>query len=134
MNKKLLLTCASLVLSACSNAPSTQLQSFKHYQVEWIGDRPLIDNSMLTLKLDDNHRAAGLAGCNNWSANYQLQGETLTLHNIATTRKLCAPALMEQEQRFLNHLAQVQRWDFSEQQQLLLWPGQGAPIKLWPLE
>ena len=89
---------------------------------------------MLTLTLGDNNQAFGLAGCNNWMAEYQLSGDRLSLDKIATTRKLCAPALMEQEQRFLATLAKVQRWEFAEQQQLLLLPEHGAAIKLWAIE
>ena len=135
MKKSVLLACAAATLSACSNLPSsTQLQSSQSYQVEWTAERPLIDRSMLTITLVDGQRAAGLAGCNNWSAEYQLTNNQLSLHNIATTRKLCAPALMEQEQRFLAALANVQGWEFAEHQQLLLWPAQGAPIKLWRID
>lgn len=134
MRKTLLATCAIATLSACGSLPSTPLQTAQSYQVEWIGERPLIDRSMLTLTLLDEQRAAGLAGCNTWSASYQLHGDKLSLQNIATTRKLCAPALMEQEQRFLAALARIQRWEFAEHQQLLLWPEQGTPLKLWPIE
>lgn len=134
MQKTVFIGCAIAVLSACSNVPGTQLQPLQSYQVEWIGERPLIDRSMLTLTLGDNNQASGLAGCNNWMAKYQLSGDRLSLDNIATTRKLCAPALMEQGQRFLAALATVQRWEFAEHQQLLLWPEQGAPIKLWSIE
>ena len=134
MQKTVFIGCAIAALSACSSVPGTQLQPLQSYQVEWIGERPLIDRSMLTLTLGDNQQASGLAGCNNWMAEYQLSGDTLSLHNIATTRKLCAPALMEQEQRFLAALATVQRWEFAEHQQLLLWPEQGAAIKLWSIE
>ena len=130
MKKTLLASCA-LALSACGSLPSTPLQTEQSYQVEWIGERPLIDRSMLTLTLLDDQRAAGLAGCNNWSASYQLSGNTLSLQNIATTRKLCAPALMEQETRFLESLSQVQRWDFSPTGQLRLWPAEGKPLRLW---
>ena len=134
MQKTVFIGCAIAALSACSSVPSTQLQPLQSYQVEWIGERPLIDRSMLTLTLGDNNQASGLAGCNNWMAEYQLSGDRLSLDNIATTRKLCAPALMEQEQRFLAALATVQRWEFAEHQQLLLWPEQGAAIKLWSIE
>lgn len=134
MQKTVFIGCAIAVLSACSSVPGTQLQPLQSYQVEWIGERPLIDRSMLTLTLGDNNQASGLAGCNNWMAEYQLSGDRLSLDNIATTRKLCAPALMEQEQRFLAALATVQCWEFAEHQQLLLWPEQGAPIKLWSIE
>ena len=134
MQKTVFIGCAIAVLSACSSVPGTQLQPLQSYQVEWIGERPLIDRSMLTLTLGDNNQASGLAGCNNWMAEYQLSGDRLSLDNIATTRKLCAPALMEQEQLFLAALAKVQRWEFAEHQQLLLWPEQGAAIKLWSIE
>lgn len=134
IKKALLISCTAVALSACIHQPNTQMQSGHSYQVEWIGERPLIDSSMLTLNLLDQTRAAGLAGCNNWWAEYQLQGNQFSLKNIATTRKLCAPALMEQEQRFLAALTTLQRWEFAEHQQLLLWPAQGAPIKLWPLK
>lgn len=134
MQKTVFIGCAIAALSACSSVPGTQLQLLQSYQVEWIGERPLIDRSMLTLTLGDNNQASGLAGCNNWMAEYQLSGDRLSLDNIATTRKLCAPALMEQEQRFLAALATVQRWEFAEHQQLLLWSEQGAAIKLWSIE
>ncbi|WP_022967094.1 META domain-containing protein [Denitrificimonas caeni] len=134
MKKLVFIGSAIAILTACSSVPSTQLQPLESYQVEWIGERPLIDRSMLTLTLGDNNQASGLAGCNNWMAKYQLSGNGLRLDNIATTRKLCAPALMEQEQRFLAALATVQRWEFAEHQQLLLWPEQGAAIKLWSIE
>lgn len=134
MQKAVFISCAVTVLSACSSLPETQLQPLQSYQVEWIGERPLIDRSMLTLTLGDHNQASGLAGCNNWMAEYQLSGDRLSLDNIATTRKLCAPALMEQEQRFLAALATVQRWEFAEHQQLLLWPEHGAAIKLWAIE
>lgn len=133
MKVKLLLACTA-ALSACASPSNPELARGQNYQVEWIGERPLIDRSMLTLSLIDQQRASGLAGCNNWTADYQLNGDSFTLSNIATTRKLCAPALMEQEQRFLTALSQVQHWTFAEHQQLLLWPEQGAPIKLWPIE
>ena len=68
MKKTLLIAAAAATLSACSSVPSTQLHCAQHYQVEWIGERPLIDRSMLTLRLIDKTQAAGMAGCNNWTA------------------------------------------------------------------
>lgn len=68
MKKTLLIATTAAVLSACSSVPNTQLHSAQHYQVEWIGERPLIDSSMLTLSLIDKTQAAGMAGCNNWTA------------------------------------------------------------------
>lgn len=134
MHKLILLLSSSVFLAACASVPSKQLPQLQTYQVEWIAERPLIDRSMLTFSLLDSQRAVGLAGCNQWSADYQLNGQQLRLSNITRTRKLCAPALMEQEQRFLNALARVQHWEFAEHGQLWLTAQHSAPIKLWPID
>ena len=102
--------------------------------MEWIGERPLIDRSHLTITLGEDGRAYGSAGCNHWFASYRRDGDALRFEQPGATRKLCAPALMEQEQRFLEALGQVQRWDVSGIGQLRLWPAEGKPIRLWPEE
>lgn len=136
--KKLILPAALLLASGCAqlNTGNTP-QEFtldKKYIVEWIGDQPLIDRSHLSITLGKDQRAFGHAGCNNWFASYQLSGQQLQLEAIATTRKLCAPSLMQQEQLFLEALAQIRRWDFSPQGQLQLWNAYGNVMRLWPAE
>lgn len=118
-------------LSGCASDP-VQLENDKTYRVEWIGERPLIDRSHLTITLGEDGRAYGSAGCNHWFASYRRDGDALRFEQPGATRKLCAPALMEQEQRFLEALGQVQRWDVSGIGQLRLWPAEGKPIRLWP--
>ncbi|OEO26509.1 META domain-containing protein [Pseudomonas sp. J237] len=122
----------SVSLIGCSAMPVT-LETDKTYQVEWIGERPLIDNSHLTITLGADGRAYGSAGCNHWFSGYNRNGEAINFVQAGSTRKMCPPALMEQETRFLKALAEVQRWDFSENDQLRLWPAQGKPIRLWPV-
>ncbi|MES2819869.1 MAG: META domain-containing protein [Pseudomonadota bacterium] len=125
------LAALGLSLLGCAAEP-VQLERERTYLVEWIGERPLIDNSHLTLTLDTEGRAYGSAGCNHWFSPYQLQDQQLSFGRLGSTRKLCPPALMEQEARFLEALGKVQRWDFSPQNQLQLWPAEGKPMRLWP--
>ena len=120
-------------LSGCASDP-VQLENDTTYRVEWIGERPLIDRSHLTITLGEDGRAYGSAGCNHWFASYRRDGDALRFEQPGATRKLCAPALMEQEQRFLAALGQVQRWDVSGIGQLRLWPAEGKPMRLWPEE
>ena len=135
MKTTIALTAALGLLAGCSLLGSQpQLKTGQEYIVEWIGERPLIDRSHLTLQLDaQQQRVHGFAGCNQWFGNSQLNGDRLSISHIASTRKACAPALMEQENRYLQALPQVERWDFSEHGQLQLWPAKGAAIRLWPL-
>lgn len=102
--------------------------------LEWIGEHPLIDYSHLTLTLANDGRAYGNAGCNHWFASYTLEGDRLSFGKVGKTRKLCAPALMDQEKRFLQALETVQRWDVSPIEQVRFWPGEGKPLRFWPEE
>lgn len=124
-----MLTAAAL--AGCASEP-VKLQTEQSYVLEWIGERPLMDFSHLSLTLADDGRAYGNAGCNHWFASYTLEGERLSFGKIGSTRKLCAPALMEQEQRFLKALETVQRWDVSKAGQIRFWPAQGKALRFWP--
>ena len=128
--KPLLISLLGATLLGCaSQAP--QLQHEHSYRVEWIGERPLIDRSYLSITFGADGRAYGSTGCNHWFAGYSQQDGQLRFDAPASTRKLCAESLMEQEQRFLTALAQVQRWDHNGIGQLQLWPASGKPIRLW---
>ena len=53
----------SLAIAGCAS-DKIKLEPNRTYVVEWIGERPLIDNSYLTITLDEDGRAFGTAGCN----------------------------------------------------------------------
>lgn len=133
MFKKIMIIAGIGLIAGCaSNTKDQQPLSLEQtYQVEWIGEQPLIDRSMLTIHFGNDQRANGLAGCNNWSSNFEVDGDKIRFNAPLTTRKMCAPALMEQKQKFLKALEDVRTWRFNQQQQLELWPSSGQPIKLW---
>lgn len=133
MKHLLVTSLVALGLTGCATE-APPLQQERSYVLEWIGERPLIDDSHLTLTLGSDNRAYGNAGCNHWFASYTLDGDHLVFGPPGSTRKLCAPAIMEQEQRFLEALPKVQRWDTSAEGQLRLWTGVGQPLRLWPDE
>lgn len=133
MKTLLLSALAGTTLLGCAAEPM-KLEQERSYILEWIGERPLMDYSHLTLTLADDGRAYGNAGCNHWFAPYQLDGHTLTFGKVGSTRKLCAPALMEQEKRFLQALETVHRWDISPIEQVRFWPAEGKPLRFWPEE
>lgn len=127
------LAIGGLLLSGCASHPK-QPESDQEYRIEWVGARPLVGHSHISLTFDGNGRAYGNAGCNHWFANYRMDGDTLTFEQPGSTRRLCKPAIMEQEQRFLQLLGTVQRWDITEKGELRLWPATGRAIRLWPMD
>ncbi|WP_028241181.1 META domain-containing protein [Stutzerimonas azotifigens] len=133
MKRLALCTLLALGLGGCAVEP-TRLQPEVTYIAEWVGDAPVIGRHPLSLVLGDDGRAFGSAGCNHWFGSYSLEGERIRFSELGSTRKLCAEAIMRQEQRFLDTLGQVERWDISNIDQLRLWPAEGAPIRLWPAQ
>lgn len=128
--KALLLAALGATLAGCAH-DAVQLTRDHSYVVEWIGERPLMDYAHLTVTLGADGRAYGNGGCNHWFAPYTLDGDKLSFGKLGSTRKLCAEALMEQEQRFFQALQTVERWDISPIAQTRFWPAQGKPIRLW---
>ena len=81
--------------------------SSREWAVEKIDGRALVEGSRVTLAFDPQGRLSGRASCNRFNATYQLAGSQLGIQGAATTRMACAPALMEQEARFLAVLKSV---------------------------
>ena len=120
----------TLLLTGCTSTPESTLPLGTPYQVEWIGEHPLVDRSHLTVTLGADGRAYGHAGCNRWFASYQTTGDQLSFSQAGATRMMCAPALMEQEERFLQALGQVKRWEMGENGELRLWYTEDQALRL----
>ncbi|GAP37175.1 DUF306 protein [Piscinibacter sakaiensis] len=68
---------------------------------------PLLDRRQARLEFRDDGRLVGHTSCNALSADYRLDGPRLVLGALVTTRRACAPLLMEQEDRVLSALEAV---------------------------
>ncbi len=121
---------AVVSVAGCSVEPLT-LQNDVTYIAEWIGDEPVVGRNPVSLTFSED-RAYGNAGCNHWFASYQIEHQKLRFSEIGSTRKICAEHIMKQEQRFLELLSRVERWDVSMIDQLRFWPTEGAPLRVWP--
>ncbi|KAA0693853.1 META domain-containing protein [Halopseudomonas laoshanensis] len=113
--------------SGCGGDPLRLIQGVE-WVVEDINEAGIIDRSHVTVNFGPDGLLYGQASCNNYRGEYALSGEGLTLSTAATTRKACAPALMQQEQRVLAALASLQRFDFTEDGALILYAGAGQSL------
>ena len=112
----------------CGGDPERLLRGTE-WVVEDIGGRGIIDSSRVTLNFLADQRVAGRASCNQFSGGWNLTGEGLEFTRMASTKKACAPALMNQEDRFLSLLGEVQRFDIGRHGELLLVTGDGPLIR-----
>ncbi len=88
-----------------------------------------IDGSRLTLQFLADDRIAGRASCNRYQGQYQLSDSgALTVSGLGSTRMACAPALMQQEARFLELLGQVTRARIGQDGSLRLSTDTGATM------
>ena len=106
---KVILLAAVAGIAGCTStiAASGQPELMGAWTVEYIGERPVIDNSPAYIEFAEEGRAGGNASCNRFTGAYVLSGSSLTFSNMASTKKMCFPALMEQEARFLAALEWV---------------------------
>ncbi|GLS82424.1 META domain-containing protein [Paraferrimonas haliotis] len=103
---------ATIALSACQSAPSSntqqaQLDLIGDWHIEQIGKQPVIDYSPARIRFDLDGRLSGNNSCNNFFGTYQQINSELSLAPAGSTMKACVDALMEQEQRTMQAMAQV---------------------------
>ena len=72
-------------------------------------------------------RSAGSTGCNRFTGPYSLDGGSLEIGTLASTRMACAPPADAVERAYLSALARVAGWRF-DGAELVLLDGDGAEL------
>ncbi len=118
---------AGRTLNGCGGEPAALLQGAE-WTVEDLRGAGVVDGSRATLVFGSDGHVSGSGSCNRYIASYALTGEGLTISKPAATRMACAPALMQQEQRFFDLLMQVHRFTIDASGALVLHAADGATI------
>src|SRR5262245_13472531 len=114
-------------LAGCGGDPATLLQGAQ-WNVTDIAGKRVIDGSLATLNFGGDGRVYGKGSCNNYTAQYTVTGEGLTVSKSAGTMMACEPAIMQQESVFLELLRNVRAFDFRDDGALVLRAGDGRTI------
>ena len=110
-----------------------------HWQVESIDRAGIIDFSHVTLNVNSNgdtSRVSGSTGCNQFTGALDVDeadtvfsdkssAESFSTDKLILTKKACAPALMKQEQRFIEMLAASATYSIVENTWLVLYDSNG---------
>lgn len=72
----------------------------------------VIDNAQSKIAFAAGGKVTGSGGCNRLFGSATIAGDALSFGGIGTTRMACAPALMDQEQKFLAALAATRTFRF----------------------
>ncbi len=81
-----------------------------------------------TMQFDETGRVSGTTSCNQYSGPYTLTGEGLAFGPVIATKRACEAPLMQQEQRFLQVLAMVARFELPAPGELRLLTNDGGSI------
>jgi heat shock protein HslJ len=114
-------------LAGCGGDPAALLRGAE-WVVEDVAGKGIVDRSRATLNFGPDGRVYGRGSCNNYTAQYTLTGEGLTVSKAAGTMMACAPAFMEQEALLLGLLADVRAFDVRDDGALVLRAGDGRTI------
>lgn len=113
----ILLSISLLIIGACAgagnslDATSWTLESYRDSSGIMVDILP----RSTTTALFQSEQVSGSAGCNNYSAYYEVDGSKISFDPPATTKKVCPtpPGIMGQENDFLDALSLVERYDIS---------------------
>lgn len=97
--------------------------------VEDISGGGIIDASRVTMTFADDGQLNGRGGCNSYGTRFATNGDRIKVDPRAiSTMMACAPALMQQERKFLDSLPKLTGWRIDETGALLLHGESGATL------
>ncbi|SHK20272.1 Heat shock protein HslJ [Marinobacter antarcticus] len=115
------------VFQGCGGDPERLFRGAE-WVVEDLAGVGIIDRSRMTIEFFDENRLAGQASCNRYGGQYELTGEGVSFDYMYVTKMACAPALMNQENRFLEFMAKVKRASIGRHGELVLTTTTGEKI------
>lgn len=115
-------------LAGCGGDPQRLLRGTE-WVVEDINGGGIIDSSRVTIQFLADNRVVGRSSCNRYTGSWNLTGEGLEFGQMAGTLMACAPALMQQEDRFLEVLSKVQRFRIGPHGELILSTAEGGSLR-----
>lgn len=102
---------------------SWMLASYRNDTGDWT---PALANAPISLTFADGE-VKGSAGCNRYFSTYQIDGQSLTLGDIASTMMICSDDIVSQEQGYLADLSQAASFQVKEDT-LNLYDAAATPI------
>ena len=126
-------TALALLLAGCAGASEHAGPAAAIVGPVWVAEEiagaPAGAEAPVTLQLGADGNASGRGGCNGYGGPYSLAGDALRFGPLAATKMACAPALMDQEQRYFDTLAKVTRYAVADDGALLLETAEGKEIR-----
>ena len=110
-----------------TNKASAPLPGSAWEVTTFAGQTPLADHP-ITFEFDNEGNIAGDGSCNRFGGTCAIEGNTIKVGPLRSTRRACEPEIMQQEQKFLVLLGAVTAWE-SDADGTLVLRGEGGEIR-----
>lgn len=104
-SKQMRLIFAFFLIVACSQTERLRMGVEEFNSTDWvleeIDGNAVIDRVQSTIRFQGNDRIVGWGGCNRYFATVRSGFNFFEVSPIGSTRRICPPAVMDQEERFL---------------------------------
>lgn len=115
-----------MVKQSADAAPATLFDT--NWLAEDINGRGVIDNAQSTFSVTRDGKVAGSGGCNRYFAQAEIKDDRIEIGKAGATMMACAPALMDQEGKFLAALEKAATFRIDGDGKLFLVDADGADI------
>ena len=107
--------------------PAPQLGDGGTWTLQSLNGETVPAPNLVTATFAENGLLTGISGCNNYSAGYSTDGDTIAIEPPATTRKACSDARMMLEEEYLAALTAAATFSVNDAT-LTLFDGDGAEV------
>ena len=114
-----IITVATVPLGLATSTASAQTDMYGRWLAEDILGGGVIDRLQTTIELASDGHVNGFGGCNTFRGKASITAHKLSFGPLASTRKACRQAVMDQEQKFHQALKASTAWRI-EQTTLIL--------------
>jgi putative lipoprotein len=101
------LAATALLFTSVGTAAGDAASPAGRWLAEDIRGGGVIDNLQTVLEIGASGTVGGKGGCNGIGGTATIKGTTISFGNIVSTQMACAPAVMDQEMKFLSTLTLV---------------------------
>lgn len=92
------------------------------WQVTSVAGQDPLDDHPITFEFDTEGNIAGDASCNRFGGTCTIDGNTIKIGPLRSTRRACEPEVMQQEQKFLALLGACTTWSLEGDELVLTAP------------
>lgn len=130
----LFLSCSCVLIDATPvstvAAESVPKELVGTWLAEDIDGGGVIDYLQTTLEINDDGTYSGFAGCNSYTGTFDLKAGEIVFGPAGSTRKMCVPAVMDQEAKFFAALKTGLSWTIEETKLVLTKAGSTTALRL----